>query len=444
MNHWHVLSGKGGIDVKKSVLLAVMMLLAGCILGACASGENRPTDANDAFQQKVFQEALEQGHLVLKRFDVEAYGNQWLSVSPKGTYLLGYQSGDQGMPLTETDLQLYHVASGEVTALRVEESEDAQDYWRALMMQGTLKAVWSADERYFTLVDYDRVVNQSMGGVLVLADTAEKKIEIVEYWNRSFIREDGGGVYQACFSPKGDKLYYSLYGGAAEQYSSRIMTMAYDIAKGTSTACFANEFDMENGETYWAYAPGMFCLTDGSIVQAIHPFFGSGRIGVRMMRPVQDGWESSICLLAENRGLKVSQLRMAGDDRCLVTYFGSMPTTAGGTVVFEKTDGHSFEVLEDSGIYNAVWSSNGRYLMSLQRQSEDAYSLMVQDYGDTEAGIRGVSAVIDGADVKDRYANLMGGNALAKNFDDGMQWGGNLVLLGSDHGAEVYEFAGVE
>ena len=400
----------------------------------------------NGFNTGAFASKLESNQLSLERVDLPGTEDiswvKWLSVSPKGSYLIGAYEDGYGV---------YYVTEEVFIPLTFDTTGDEYgnlERFSQLALPKYLSFVWSPNERYFAVVNRQMVVvNNRLEWDLFVGDLTTNTFRALETWSNK-LRENGGAVYQACFDQSCEKLYYSLYGYMDNPFDSKFFTVEHDIATGESRPLCSNEWTDENGYEYSCAYDGMHCLSDGRILQ-IAVRKDSKDFGLSIMMPTGDNWERRYLSIAngDDRGNNF-QFCMVEDDFLTFTYFnmlreyeetlyisliGNNPLASGNT-------------FRDYDVGNTQLSPDGKYVLSLMH-SGSSYSLEVLDRtskGFLKTIVKGGAKVSVPFDLRTNGAYLLGHNSFATEFIDGIQWGGNILLLGTKDGVKVYRFEDVE
>lgn len=392
-----------------------------------------------ALADATFDEQFRCGALTLEPAPMPAWteGVLWLSISPSGRYMLG---------LTDVSLILYNVGDQTFAPLAIDLRTDGNGKLAKLLRQPQsltkFTFAWSPDERYFTGWSYDLTMLQmSLCMDLLLGDTRQKTVAVMESWKNRMMAENGGGVYAACFSPDGGTLYYAAAGRAFSSHGSNYVTMAYDIATDTSTLVALNEWQQDDA-TYYAYWADMYCLADGSIVQAASPR-SSDAIIMRRLIPSDGGWLARNMAVSGIQNPVAPRIKGANGTRSLMLLIPA--TTVSTATPYASMAMHikapnnapmASGMLFNAG--NVCLSPDGRYVLSLSGNTK-SFSLLMTDLASGEAHPVMLAA---GAENYD-YPLLHGGNPLAQRFSEGILWGGDYLLLGGENSAVLHRFRGV-
>lgn len=426
--------------MKKLIALLLALLLASASLTALAEGFNA-----EAFMLQFQRQSLK---LEPAQLPGAALGAQWLTASPSGRYhlLLGFAG-----------LMLYDAEMKEARPVTIDMRGDANGKLARLLSNpqrqlATATFVWSADEAYFTVYNWDLVMKQmNMDFDLLLGSTETCQVTVAQSWGAKVNKAGSGTLYGACFAPDNSKLYFDFYGSAYEELDpgrtgkTSMMTLAYDMATGEVTHVAGNRWETRTGDQLFCDREGMVCLKDGSIVQLATDFHGT-LLHLRRMIPTAAGWEEELLELPSPELPSTYALEgINGSDRVLVTmlpgvYDTQSATSAKNVVVQVDLTPAGLEVLRLTSGVNAVISPDGRYYATLSG-SHEAWSLQVTD------SLSGQTCAVDASAVKQvaDFAYVAGGNALAaKSFYPGMMWCGNTLVIGTNDGPALFSFAGVD
>ncbi|MBE5786104.1 MAG: hypothetical protein E7324_01025 [Clostridiales bacterium] len=167
------------------------------------------------------------------------YDAIWLSVSPSGRYLIGYNN--DGMDLQST-LLLYDTENriAAPLAVQVDEKSDAGKSFQKMMQSpGSLRSlqiIWAPDEMHFVFTDTDTLMNVQGYNGLHIGSVREKKITTPLHWSRRTQKDDSGLLAHAGFSADSSTLYYMVYGNA---YENKFQMLKYDLITGMETPLFS-------------------------------------------------------------------------------------------------------------------------------------------------------------------------------------------------------------
>lgn len=434
--------------IKMKKITWVVML---CLIALCAShviadeleALGSEAEKGYGFDASSFAQSFKNEYVEIERIPLPVHENiRWLSISPKGNYLLGFFEGEYF---------LFCVLDGNTKTLAFDITGDVHGNLRSFAETPDpflhLRVSWSPDERYFALTDHYRYF--AMGRPawdLFLGDLENGTIRVLETWQKSFRVENVAGVYQTCFDDKGRKLFYSIYNNI---YEDKYMTMEYDLLTGESKPLFSNTWtDVTTGSTFSCEGPELYFLPSGMFVQTAQNKSGD-KLGIRLTWPVREWWESKTFFFTEEgNGYSMDGLKMqvgrAG--------FGSVSFQTGDdspqaeTLIFSIDQAeHSIEFENINCLRNEVYSPDGRYSFGLYRldsNTEWGYELRVIDRTSDYAGAL-VRADFEtwGNHVYLAGNNyLVGHNKLVDGLRGRMQWGGNNLLLALSEGVCLYKY----
>lgn len=411
-------------------IVAAIVLLMMCVL--C------PVYAEDdgaGFNSAAFSKELEKGRLSLQEVDLPGMEGieliSWVSVSPKGSYLLGQTSEGYG---------IYHIAEEVFVPLEIDTTNDEfhkLDRFSKLLLPQYMKAVWSPDERYFVIVNWNEVVvNGKLMWDLFVGDTRTHTVQVLETWHHRLF--SGGSIYQVCFNQNSDKIYYGYCGYGNNPFDSKYMTAEFDLATKQSRPLFSNQWTDKNGEEYSCTNDGMYCTSDGCIVQ-IAVRKDSKDFGVSIMTPVGSEWKRNyISLVSGNTRGSNFHFSMVSDDFLAFTYteMGENREVTAFTFVNSNYALDERNTYKYHNVGNVQISPDGDYLLSLIHSGK-SYELKV--YEKEHVNGRGTTVDIP-FNINSNGPYLLGYNSLASCYYGGMQWGGNTLLIGTKNDVSVYQF----
>lgn len=421
------------------VLLIIMMLLSAAALadGTAYAGE---------FNTQAFSEAYAEGKLRLKKLNLPGMeGITWISVSPNGK-LFGCSSDGYVIYDAETDT---------ATVQNIDWTGDEFGHLErvlSLYWNRCGEVVWSPDGRYYALVNRTEVMLRiNLRWDLFVGDTQTNTIRVLKTWSDKPSDVSSGAVYQLCFDDEGEKIYYSFIGDAQnpfEPFFSRegIMTAEYDMATGSIRPLFNNGWRDENGKEYLCTGSDLYYLSGGRLLQAYSSSDGS-EFGLRLMIPEGDEWISEYyAIQAPESGYMRLQLRMVSDDYCVLMWTDRQ-TAKGVAKYIGIGEDNRFTEHEEHEAENVQISPDGNYCIFLienKQRYDDEYDLDVHAKAGRELPGRSVVRIDTPFFIKSNRYYLAGENDFSVRFNNGIEWGGNLLLLGIDQDVEVYQFEGVE
>lgn len=431
------------------LLLAALFLCSAC---SQAFAEGFDTAA---FAEKFSRQSLKLEPVTLPGAPEKV---TWLSGSPGGRYFIG---------LTDTALIVYDMQSQAFSPISIDWSSDKNGKLATLFGKPDwllrFSFVWSPDEKYFTASSLELTVSNNLYVCdLMLCDTETMTLRIVKSWELTGNAENSGSVFNACFSPDGSTLYFGFTGKAYnEQFGSKSLTLAYDIAADTVSFVASNLYTDDQGVKKEGIFHTMACLEDGSLVQLLCNKKNPRDLYLRRLTPSAQGWDEALLLLPYQRSMATPYLLCtAAGSRVLVrfdlsiAYTGpidkaqntadamlgasaqrSVPNPVMAEAVLDA-DKNLVQGAGYAGAKNACLSPDGRYVLLLTGQS-GLWGLTVCDTTTGKAVFADISALQEVAD----FAYVCGRNALAKQFNAGMMWCGDLLLIGTSDGAQLFCFA---
>lgn len=432
-----------------SLFLAALLLCSACS-AAFAEG----------FDAAAFAEKFDRQSLKIEPVTLPGAPEQvtWLTGSPSGRYFVG---------LTDTALIVYDRQSQAFSPINIDWSSDANGKLAKLFSKPewllAFHFVWSPDERYFTASSLELTISNNMLVCdLMLCNTETMTLRIVQSWGLKAKDENSGSVFNTCFSPDGKTLYFGFFGNAyAQQFGSKYLTLAYDIAAGTVSYVTSNQYKDDQGVQKDGVFHTMACLEDGSLVQLLYNRKKPMDLYLRHLTPSAQGWDESLLLLPYQRSMATPYLLCtATGSRVLVRF--DLSTAYTGTIDKAKNTADAMlgaaaqrstpeplvmEAVLDSnknlvpganftGTKNACLSPDSRYILLLTGQYNQ-WGLTVYDTLTGKPCFADISTLQENTD----FAYIYGRNALAKQFPTGMMWCGDLLLIGTDEGAKPFRFA---
>lgn len=396
---------------KAWIILLVLVLCLQASAGA----------ADGAYDQAALEKAIEENRVALTEMDMSSTGTiSWISVSPKGTYLLGCDE-NVGNRFGSTQFYLYRVSDGELIPLQIDRSGDRYNKLQNMDVRGN-HVTWSCDEAHFAFDGYQGILT-GYACDLVIGDVDKGTIGVAQAWNgpMAFLSKGAATVYQACFHPDDpDTLYYSLYGAyPSEEYGSDYMMMVYDLRTGKSEALYSNHWN-ERGMDISCDKPCMVVMRDGSIIQVCSAANGDYGLSVTF-RQDNGKWNGYLMGLS---GDGVPRIIVSGSDLFTIRYVGGLSIT---TELYSCADHMVTQVdLGGSAGMNLVVSENGPFVLSLHEGD-----------GTAEIALRSVDhpdrRTVCGELEHERMMPMVGqGNTnYLSLIADGIVWGGDIVLLNS-------------
>ena len=432
-----------------SLLLAALFLCSAC---SQAFAEGFDTAA---FAEKFSRQSLKLEPVTLPGAPEKV---TWLSGSPSGRYFVG---------LTDTALIVYDRQSQAFSPINIDWSSDKNGKLATLFGKPDwllrFNFVWSPDEKYFTASSLELTVSNNLYVCdLMLCDTETMTLRIVQSWGLKAKDENSGSIYNTCFSPDGKTLYFGFFGKAyTEQFGGKCLTLAYDIAADTVSFVTLNQYTDDQGIKKDAVFHFMACLENGSLVQLLFNKSKPMDLYLRHLTPSAQGWDEALLLLPYQRPMATPYLLCtAAGTRVLVRFDLSIAYTGPINKAQNSVDAMLsasaqrsplepliMEAVLDAnknlvpganftGARNACLSPDGRYILLLTGEYNQ-WGLAVCDTRTNKLSFVDVSVLQENTD----FACVVGKNALASKFDAGMMWCGDLLLIGTSDGAQLFRFA---
>ena len=431
--------------MKRFLAIVLLVLLAFQSLGMNAFAAE--TLHENGFNSEEFTKAFEQGELELKRLDLPGTENiSWISLSPKGSYLFGYQQ--------DVGYGLYDVAQQHFSLLTVDTSGDtygclervmrtSPDYW---------EVVWSPDEEYFSITNYAKNIGSAaFVWDLYLGDTQTSTLRVLQTWNRKMMRDDFGTAISPCFSEDSCSLYYTFYGNIENE--RKFQTYEYNLATGENTLLFENATLPDFLSEYF------FCMDDGRFLE-LKRNADTGKDVLYLFYPDEKTWNSTsfeIDSLPEfanvEKFINVRICKIDGQRFALIIETQTNMNSNTYSLLFQINESNQFEVapdtytqeihtfaqdvkvvLSDTYARNIQPSPDGQYFLSVnydEGNKKSRYGLWVNNTDKKYDGTPKEVKVTLPEDIS--YEVLlfycMGANVQSAAMYQGMQWGGDLVLL---------------
>ncbi len=348
----------------------------------------------------------------------EAY---WLSVSPKGSYLLGWKEADG-----EGAFLLYDVKAANTIPLTIDTAGDTYGELEYLKMcrlpKWEPKVVWAADESRFVLMS-GRVVRQlDFRWDLLLGDTRSHTLGLAETWA-------DGAIHQACFDEAG-KLYFSYIGkDYLDSHGSNSILMVFDPATGETTPLMANDRMSDSGSSNAFQISGeMYAIGNGQLLQ-----FGVCE-GTWFMRICKENNGEWMRVLKQLGGIQPNGLKTQYAAGLLTLSWVDSETGRNGLRAYRFTDGQPEQVFSEdhTAAAQVIPSPDGLSLLRIA-EKDGQYQLLLG-----AADGRGKTDNVLPETLQGEQAALQmigSGNAA---FQPGLLWGGDVLLLGTEAGAVPY------
>lgn len=440
--------------MKKSIVLSFVFLY---LLLVCSVVQ--ASNIATGFHAYTLDEEFDNGVTTIDSYSFPNTENfQWLSVSPQGSYLLC---------LSDTNEPgFYHVENQKFYPLTFDMEKDSNKWLKRNFGLPGNRYIWSEDERYFTFVNRDAAFNVKNGNwALYLGDLKSKSVSVLKTWYPSFLNlKTSGCVYQACFSPTGDKLYFSLVQVSEFLSDTSAFTEEYDIATGKTTRLFSNQWTGENGKEYECIQHGIYCQSNGNIIQAFSDT-SSHDMGLRIMVPQDDGWKCYENLLFdddENLKYHYIYMDMTSDGVCSMLISSSFESSHTEAVYFFGIESNPFAAEEpifcicgfqdDEYMINTCLSPDGRHALLVHASDTGMGELELLRLEQIKASERDPFGrsyrkinVVNRFSYHQYALKYLDRSYYAADNDvwNGMQWGGNLLLMNTKYGVEVCRFKDV-
>lgn len=435
----------------KRIIAAILSIILMCysVLASANTGNDTSCNAADApqtqddgFDSEAFTAAFDAGILTLKKLELPGTEDiRWISISPKGSYLFGYQQG--------AGYGLYDVAQQHFTLLTVDTSGDTYECLeRAIgLSPDYLEVVWSPDEQYFSITNYKRnIIQCTYDWDLFLGDTQTSTIRVLQTWNRRVIKDDFGTAVSPCFSEDSCSLYYTFYGNIEGE--RKYQTYEYNLVTGENTLLFVNAISPEYLLAYF------FCMDDGRFIE-LKNNHATGKDALYLFYPDGEKWNSTsfeIGSLPEFANVEIfSNLRLCKiDEQRFALIFQADNNMY--SLLFQINEANQFEVapdtytqeiyladqdvkvvIDDTYARNIQPSPDGKYFLSVNSDKSQGrrFGLWVSNtdkkYDGTPEEVKVTLPEEFSSDGVFYYC--MGENPLSVAMTQGMQWGGDLVLL---------------
>lgn len=297
--------GKGRVVIL-ALLLAVLALAAAIALlcGVSTTGKGETYDAAFA-EDRLRLEPCKEGEEL----------EDIVSVSPRGTYILAigkkwikdarYQAlmaqlneNDAAEAADSAMLYVENTKTGDVTLALPEgmgQSGDKRlDFFTIATTHGSVGILnlyeisWSPDERYAAITSFKQAIMAGKPKNLMLLETKATEIQdipcvlicdLVKGNGKNHQSKNFCTVYNACFSPDGGTLFYSINGKDSELNHYNTL-MAYELTSGKHSCVIDNCWEDQNGRNYHTLTRDLGVTNAGTVAQV---YQSQGRYGVRYL-----------------------------------------------------------------------------------------------------------------------------------------------------------------
>lgn len=297
--------GKGRVVIL-ALLLAVLALAAAIALlcGVSTTGKGETYDAAFA-EDRLRLEPCKEGEEL----------EDIVSVSPRGTYILAigkkwikdarYQAlmaqlneNDAAEAADSAMLYVENTKTGDVTLALPEgmgQSGDKRlDFFTIATTHGSVGILnlyeisWSPDERYAAITSFKQAIMAGKPKNLMLLETKATEIQdipcvlicdLVKGNGKNHQSKNFCTVYNACFSPDGGTLFYSINGKDSELNHYNTL-MAYELTSGKHSCVIDNCWEDQNGRNYHTLTRDLGVTNAGTVAQV---YQSQSRYGVRYL-----------------------------------------------------------------------------------------------------------------------------------------------------------------
>lgn len=253
--------------VKKKLTTLILLLVLATTISA-----NAQNITDTGIDEQSLDLAFMWGEMTLEEItDIpNAEEATWLSVSPKGTYLLALLRDESiRFAIWDTVHHTWMYPSQDV----VSGSETDYIYYYRGITDSSMTFVWSPDETYFFTHNTYASDHNYDCSQFFLGNTQNNSIIIGNVKDIIDWIDLNSCIYQACFDPNNEKLYLGIRSWEKPPENVTLLaeneffTVEYDLSTKKSTFLFANKWFNEQGKEMVADIAGLCYLQQNDFVQ---------------------------------------------------------------------------------------------------------------------------------------------------------------------------------
>ena len=358
----------------------------------------------------------------------------WISVSPNGTYLLGI---DWNAEETHSSLVLYDMPKHKqhVITWQVAEENEAYVFLRRIFATrsfiDSIDIVWSANEEYFTIADYDLFAQSTTGvNILCIGNITDKTLSVPYVWEHNTNRDGGAAVVNASFAADTSALYFTLANNGV--FSERFLIIRYDLQTGSLTPWLSAAGTTSDGTETQFDGRNMVAASD-SVFLMIDTRQGE----LVIANKVDDEWKYQYSLgIRSEAHHSVQKIQFSPESGkgillCRDHTCGGPDNPYGGQnpVLYtfslnEQGNLLSLELVHKDGVYNAILSPNGHAALLVLRSSNTLSYLSMLNLDNFSFQTVIMPLVMRDSDVLEQlYFNVR-----LSRWINGCYWGGEYLL----------------